>query len=107
MDRELSPILSRPWRDLTAADVTPWLAARTRAFFQVRADVQRRPVFLHKFTGWPRARFVEEALPGSRFVRVIRDGRSVVNSWLQTPWWRGPEGPSQWQWGALRSCAHR
>jgi len=29
---EVSPILSRPWRDLTAADVTPWLAARTRNF---------------------------------------------------------------------------
>jgi hypothetical protein len=101
LDREVSPILSRPWRDLTAADVTPWLAARTRSFFELRAKAQRREVFLHKFTGWPRAGFLAEVFPEARFIHVVRDGRAVANSWLQMDWWQGFNGPDHWQWGPL------
>ncbi len=101
LDREVSPILSRPWRDLAAADVTPWLAARTRRFFERRATAQGRPVFLHKFTGWPRAGFLACILPGARFIHVVRDGRAVANSWLQMDWWEGFNGPDHWQWGPL------
>jgi hypothetical protein len=101
LDREVSPILSRPWRDLTAADVTPWLAARTRNFFDLRARAQGRKVFLHKFTGWPRAGFLAEILPEATFIHVVRDGRAVANSWLQMDWWEGFNGPDHWQWGPL------
>ena len=101
LDRHVAPIISTPRRDLTAADATPWLADRFRRFFETRADAQGAPVFLHKFTGWPRAGFVAAALPGSRFVHIVRDGRAVANSLLQMDWWRGYQGPEGWQFGPL------
>lgn len=101
LDREVSPILSHPPRDLVAADATPWLRARTRSFFLDRARRQGADVFVHKFTGWPRSGFVDACLDEPRFVHVVRDGRAVVNSWLQMDWWQGYRGPGQWQWGPL------
>ena len=98
MEREVGTVLSVPGRDLVAADATPWLAARTKEFFRARAT---DGVLVHKWTGWPRARFLQEVFPTARFVNVVRDGRAVVNSWLQMPWWRGYEGPEHWQWGPL------
>lgn len=101
LERRVSPILSRPVRDLVADDATPWLADRVRDFFDQLATARRTPVVLHKFTGWPRARFLHAVLPAARFVHVIRDGRAVANSLLQMPWWRGYEGPDAWGWGPL------
>jgi hypothetical protein len=101
LEREVSSILSAPARDLTAGDVTPWLERRTRALFEAHARAQNLPVFLHKFTGWPRARFLQRVFPEARFVHVIRDGRAVANSFLQMPWWRGYAGPDEWGWGPL------
>lgn len=101
LDAEVSPLLSAPCRDLTAADVTPWLAERFSRFFVSRAEAQGRPLFLHKLTGWPRARFISGVFPGARFVHVVRDGRAVANSWLQMPWWDGHKGPGAWSWGEL------
>jgi hypothetical protein len=99
--REVSQIISTPVRDLVASDATPWLGGRFARFFERRAAAQGAEVFLHKFTGWPRARFVDAALPRTRFIHVIRDGRAVANSLLQMPWWRGYEGPTGWDWGPL------
>jgi hypothetical protein len=99
--REVSPVLASPLRDLTAADVTPWLERRFKGFFEARAGAQGTETFLHKFTGWPRAGFVRGVIPSARFIHVVRDGRAVANSWLQMPWWRGFEGPDHWQWGPL------
>ena len=101
LDRRVSPILSMPPHDLTAEDATPELAARFRTFFESHAAAQGAPVFLHKFTGWPRAGFVAASLPGTRFVHVVRDGRAVASSWLQMPWWRGDRGPEAWHFGPL------
>lgn len=101
LDAQVSPLLDQPFRDLTAADATPWLTDRFRTFFERRRVAQAKPVFLHKFTGWPRSGFVREALPAAKFVNVIRDGRAVANSWLQMPWWLGYGGPAQWHWGPL------
>jgi hypothetical protein len=39
--------------------------------------------------------------PEARFIHVIRDGRAVANSWLQTSWWTGYQGPSRWYLGPL------
>jgi len=99
----VSPALVAPDRDLVAGDATPWLADRARRFFTARAAAQGRPVLLHKFTGWPRAGFLDRTFPGARFVHVVRDGRAVANSFLQMPWWRGFEGPERWGWGPLPS----
>jgi hypothetical protein len=101
LDREVSPVVSAPVRDLLAEDVTPWLEQRFRAFFTSRAREQGRPVFLHKFTGWPRSGFVRRIFPETRFIHVVRDGRAVANSFLQMPWWQGYRGPDEWSWGPL------
>jgi len=101
LDRRVAPVLSAPLRDLVASDVTPWLDTRTRDFFDRRAAAQRRPVFLHKFTGWPRAGYLRAVFPSARFIHVVRDGRAVANSWLQMPWWTGWKGPDRWSWGPL------
>lgn len=106
--REVSPLVNRPGRPLEAPDATPWLAARFERFFLERARAQQAPVFLHKFTGWPRAGFIDRVFPEARFVHVIRDGRAVANSLVQMPWWRDPSevqalarlGPDRARWEA-------
>jgi hypothetical protein len=99
--REVSPIYVRPARDLRADDVTPWLAERFQRFFGERAQAQGKARFTHKYTGWSRIGFFDAIFPAARFVHVVRDGRAVVNSWLQMPWWDGYSGPESWLWGAL------
>jgi hypothetical protein len=101
LERQVSPMLVAPSRDLRAADVTPWLDARLRRFFGSRLEAQGAPLFLHKFTGWPRAGFLQRVFPDARFIHIVRDGRAVANSFLQMPWWRGYEGPEAWGWGPL------
>jgi Sulfotransferase family len=101
LEKQVSPALVAPSRDLIAADATPWLAGRLASFFDRQASAQGRPAFLHKFTGWPRAGFLDVALPEPRFVNIVRDGRAVANSLVQMPWWDGYAGPSAWSWGPL------
>ena len=101
IDRQVSPIYSRPFRDLDAADVTPWLRKRFRDFFSTRHASCGLPVLLHKYTGWSRLGFFGSIFPEARFLHVIRDGRAVANSWLQMRWWNGYEGVSNWLWGDL------
>src|SRR6056297_847349 len=66
--RHVSPIYVRPYRDLTADDVTPWLAGRFRKFFEERFVRYGRPVLVHKYTGWSRLGFFAEIFPEARFV---------------------------------------
>src|SRR5439155_13935920 len=80
MSSQVSPLWTRPIRDLTAEDVTPWLERRFRRFFEERASIQRKRVFLHKYTGWPRAGFVHRILPEAKFIHFVRDGRAVAAS---------------------------
>lgn len=101
IDRDVSPLISTPVRDLTADDATPWLAERFRRFFEERARTQRAPVFVHKFTGWPRVGFVHAVFPDARFIHVVRDGRAVASSLLQMDWWKGAAGPEGWGFGPL------
>jgi hypothetical protein len=98
---EVSPIYANSSRDLSAADVTPWLRRQFEDFFDKRIETQGKPNFVHKYTGWSRLGFFSEIFPEARFVHVVRDGRAVANSWLQMPWWGGYRGPENWQWGAL------
>jgi Sulfotransferase family len=102
--RSVSPMVTDSFRDLVAADAMPWVADRFRDFFSERARAQRKPVFLHKYTGWPRTGFVREVFPEARFINVTRDGRAVVASALRTNWWKGHMGPQAWQWGPLPSA---
>ena len=88
LEREVAPIFVHPGRTLDADDATPWLRDRVASFFTERAAAQGKPVFLHKFTGWPRIGLITAAIPEARFIHVIRDGRAVANSLVQMPWWR-------------------
>jgi hypothetical protein len=99
--RRISPIVSEPFRDLLEDDASPWLAERFRSFFEERARAQGASVFMHKFTGWPRARFIHAVMPDASFVHVVRDGRSVASSIVQRPWWRGHLGVPGWGFGPL------
>jgi Sulfotransferase family len=101
LDRHVSPMLSEPVRDLVADDASAWLSRRLRGFFEARAAAQGRPLFLHKFTGWPRAGLLHAVFPEARFVHVVRDGRDVASSLVQQPWWLGFRGPSAWGFGPL------
>jgi hypothetical protein len=101
LDREVSPVVSEPFRDLVASDATPWLIERFRTFFLRRMAAQDTRVFTHKFTGWPRVGFIRAAFPEARIVHVVRDGRAVANSWLQMSWWDGYLGPDRWRFGPL------
>jgi hypothetical protein len=107
LEREVSPMLSAPARDLVADDASPWIALRLRRFFDERAAAQGRRVFLHKFTGWPRVGLLHRVFPEARFVHVIRDGRAVANSLLQMHWWRGYGGPEAWSFGPLSEADRR
>ncbi|MDX6323865.1 MAG: hypothetical protein QOK15_219 [Nocardioidaceae bacterium] len=101
LDREVSPLLSNPYRDLVAADAQPWLSTRMVEVFETRLQAQGKNMLLHKFTGWPRIGLLHEVFPRARFINIVRDGRAVVNSWLQMPWWSGYRGPEQWWLGPL------
>ena len=81
------PGFSTPFRDLLASDLTPKSAqAMRQAVDQANPDGLR---FLAKITGWPRIGLLGEAFPDARFVHVIRDGRSVVNSSIAAPYFEG------------------
>ncbi|MEI2778751.1 MAG: sulfotransferase [Tetrasphaera sp.] len=100
--REVGHLLVDPAADPTAADLTPVLTKRLHGFVADRMDhLDSAEVFVHKFTGWPRARLLDAAFPGCRFVHIVRDGRAVANSWLQMDWWRGHLGPGGWHFGPL------
>jgi omega-hydroxy-beta-dihydromenaquinone-9 sulfotransferase len=101
LQTHVSPMLVDPFRDLTADDAAPWLERRLRRFFEEHARREGRPVFMHKFTGWPRARLLAAVFPEAKFVHVVRDGRAVANSLLQIRWWRGYRGIPAWSFGDL------
>lgn len=74
--REVSPAIVDPVQDPTAADLTPWLEQRLHAFVEKRmSGLDSAEIFLHKFTGWPRASLIAAAFPG-RPVRAHRPRRS-------------------------------
>jgi hypothetical protein len=104
---QVSPMLVDPFRDLTADDAAPWLERRLRRFFERHAQDAGRTIFMHKLTGWPRARLLAVVFPEARFVHVFRDGRSVANSYLQVPWWQGYRGVPGWSFGHLSEDEHR
>lgn len=101
LEREIGPMFSDSYRDLVAADATPYMARKVGAFFAQRAYARPEPHFVHKFTGWPRIGFLDAIFPDAKFVHIVRDGRAVVNSWLQTTWWRGYGGPEASQFGRM------
>ena len=101
LEKQISSIFPQPCRDLTAQDAMPWLQKRIADFFDSRIEAQGKPAFVHHLTGWPRSGLLRSVYPEARFVHVVRDGRSVANSWLQMGWWDGYRGPDNWYLGPL------
>lgn len=101
LDRHVLAGWSRPCRDLVAADLTPVVERRLRAFFDRRRAAQRCDMIVQHVTGWPRTGLLTAAYPDLLVVNVVRDGRAVVNSWLQMGWWDGWRGPENWYLGPL------
>jgi hypothetical protein len=101
LDRHVTAGFSRPARDLLAGDLTPVTAGRLRGFFDARIRAQRCDLLVQHVTGWPRTGFLRAAYPDLKVVNVVRDGRAVVNSWLQMGWWDGWQGPTTWYLGPL------
>ena len=96
IEHAVSPMLADPHRPLTAADAMPWLVDRTRAYFDRLVAAHPGSLFVQRFTGWPRVELLHECFPAARFVHIVRDGRAVTASWLQTAW--GPTYTSDhWQ----------
>ncbi|GAA4735940.1 sulfotransferase family protein [Phytohabitans rumicis] len=101
LDRHVFAGFSAPCRDLVADDLSPIMERRVRSFFDTRARRQDCKVLFQHLTGWPRTGFLHAAYPELRVIHVVRDGRAVANSWLQTPWWDGWRGPDAWRYGPL------
>lgn len=94
------PGFRRPFRDLLAEDVSERSKERVRkALGGVTTD--NRPRLSMKITGWPRLGLLSSIFPTAKFIHLGRDGRSVANSFMNVPWWRGWQGPENWRWGKL------
>lgn len=89
-----------PCRDLGATDVTPPVRESLRGELAKLCTVGR-PRLVLKVTGWPRVGFLREVFPDTRFIHVVRDGRSVAESLLRMRWWWGWRGPENWRFGPL------
>lgn len=94
---------SAPYRDLVASDVTEKTKRRVRAVMS-KITTENRDRLLLKITGWPRIGFLSEIFEDAKFIHVVRDGRAVVNSQLDTYFWNGWKGPENWTWGDLSSA---
>ena len=90
----------RPFRDLVAEDVSDRTKKLMRASFE-RFDVSKTPHLTTKITGWPRIGFLNEVFPEAKFVHINRDGKAIVNSYLNVHFWLGWQGPEKWRWGVL------
>jgi hypothetical protein len=94
------PGFRRPFRNLTAEDVTPRIRKKiTEGFNQSFSQKNKTP--LVKITGWSRVGFLKEIFPEAKFIHIVRDARAVVNSFLSVPWWWGWRGPENWRFGTL------
>lgn len=92
----------RPHRDLNADDLTPLKKKRVlEAFSKVLTKKKNR--LMLKITGWPRIDYLKAIFPDALFIHVIRDGRAVVNSYLNVDFWQGWSGPSNWRYGPLNA----
>ena len=86
---------SHPNRDLVASDVS----LRTRsALRRVTSDLLtvKRNRLLVKITGLPRISFLHAIFPDAKFIHVVRDGRAVANSRMNTSFWKGWQGINIW-----------
>ena len=90
----------QPCRDLLPEDVTNKTKDKIPGVLS-EILTNKRNRLLVKITGWPRIGFLHEIFNDAKFIHVVRDGRAVVNSTINTDWWWGWRGPQNWRWGEL------
>ena len=89
----------RPFRDLTADDVTPLVRSKFRDAVHKMMKYQGKPRFIAEYSGWSRIGFLKAIFPEAQFIHIVRDGRAVANSLTHVGWWAGWEGIYKWRWG--------
>jgi hypothetical protein len=85
-------------RDLTEHDVTQYNKEKIREVLPKLLTAKRSRLLL-KATGWPRIGYLNDIYKDAKFIHIIRDGRSVVNSMINVGWLLGWQGPQNWRWG--------
>lgn len=73
---------------------------RYRGYLLSMLRWQGKERLVHKHTGFARMHFLYRLDPSARFVRIIRDGRAVVNSMLNVDWWDGSS--DSWWWDEMK-----
>jgi omega-hydroxy-beta-dihydromenaquinone-9 sulfotransferase len=86
---------SKPSRDLVALDVSERTRRTLRKAVSQLLTLKRHRLLI-KITGLPRISFLHAIFPDAKFVHVLRDGRAVANSRLNTPFWKGWHGLNIW-----------
>ena len=61
-------------------------------------SLQGKSRFAAKLTGPPRIGYLRSIFPDAIFVHVIRDGRAVVNSWLNVDFWKNSGAYHEPKW---------
>ena len=89
-----------PCRDLLASDVS--IKAKKHISETLsKLTTNKRNRLLLKITGWSRTGYLNETFPDAKFIHIVRDGRAVANSLINTGFWLGWGGPEKWRWGPL------
>ena len=91
---------SKPFRDLVKDDVTSKSKKVMRGSFE-KFNYSKKNHIAVKVTGWPRLGFLKETFPEAKFIHIKREGKAVVNSFLDVPFWNGWQGTEKWRWGNL------
>jgi omega-hydroxy-beta-dihydromenaquinone-9 sulfotransferase len=86
---------SGPSRDLVASDVSERTRRTLRKAVSQLLTLKRHRLLI-KITGLPRISFLHAIFPDAKFVHIVRDGRAVANSRLNTSFWKGWHGLNIW-----------
>ena len=89
----------RPFRDLEKDDVSIDIKHRFNKAVKSILRYHGKEHFIAEYSGWSRIGFMTEVFPSARFIHIVRDGRAVANSLINTPYWNGWEGIYKWRWG--------
>ena len=89
----------RPFRDLVADDVTPFIKSKFHHAVGQIMKFQGKERFIAEYSGWSRIGLIKTIFPNAKFIHIVRDGRAVVNSLTNVAWWMGWGGVHKWRWG--------
>lgn len=96
----IAKCFARPMRNIDENDVKPEDAQRIRHTLN-KLSIGKDSRLLIKITGWPRMGYLLKVFPDAIFVHIVRDGRAVANSLINSDFWWGEKGPEGWRLGPL------